>query len=223
LRHIWRPSWCKAATFAENRNRRVWFPDGIPFNDETSGFFVSVLLLLGATASCQSDEPSFDIGSVQPHGPYFRSRPAMSGRRFVASDKTLRQLVLLAFRSRTTALADFSATGGPGWTATDRFDIQVKNGDARNAAESQSLFQIFLAQKFHLTVHRENRELPGYTLVVRTPGMFKRSENGKSQDFFSPFSTGIRRDPSGFSLGGARVSLERFTPLTQKVISSLNE
>src|SRR5215469_7981428 len=48
--------------------------------------------------------------------------------------------------------------------------------------------------------------------------MFKRSENGKSQGFFSAFSTGIRRDASGFSLGGGWVSLERFADLLQRYL-----
>jgi uncharacterized protein (TIGR03435 family) len=183
--------------------------------------FMCVLLLVGATASCQSDEPSFDIGSVRPHNPSdFSSGPAMTGRRFVARNKTLRELILLAYPSRKTPLADFSVSGGPGWTATERFDIEVKDGDARSAAELHSLLQSFLAQKFHLTVHHEIRELSGYELVVATPGKAKRSGNRKPQNFFSFFSTGIRRDASGFSLGGERVSLERFADLLQRYLDS---
>jgi uncharacterized protein (TIGR03435 family) len=62
--------------------------------------------------------------------------------------------------------------------------------------------------------------LSGYELVVMKPGMVKRSENRKSQNFFFAFSTGIRRDASGFSLGGERVSLDRFADLLQVYLDS---
>jgi len=185
-----------------------------------ASFFLYILLLVGA-ASCQSDEPS--LGSVKPHSPSDSSpRAPRNGRHFVATNQTLRQLVLFAYNSRTTPLPDFSVVGGPGWTATDQFDIEVKTGDSHNTKDLHSVLQSFLAQKFDLKVHRENRELPNYELVVSTPGKVKRTEGGNSPQsrfgFFNPFGRGIQVQASRFLLGSPRVSSERFADLLQQYL-----
>lgn len=185
-----------------------------------AAYFLCALLLVGATA-CQSYEPS--LGSVRPHSRGDSSpETTLHARSFVQKDKTLRQLVALAYGSRTTPLADFLIADGPGWTATERFDIEVKTGDAHNTADFDSMLQAFLAQKFRLKAHRENRQLPDYELVVSTPGKINRSERGKSpQGRLGPFDFGIRGihvEASRFLLGSPRVSAQRFAYLLQQYL-----
>ena len=71
--------------------------------------------------------------------------------------------------------------GGPKWLATQRFDIEAKMSAPaadqlhklpRNQRhpQLQSMFQQLLADRFHLKVHWETRELPVYALIVTKSG-----------------------------------------------------
>ena len=100
------------------------------------------------------------------------------GGRFVATNATLRRLILEAYRIPDTQLID-----APDWTQTERFDVNAKlereapivRGDA---GERQLALRSILAERFKLRVHRETRQVPMYALVMaradRKPGPMLR-------------------------------------------------
>jgi uncharacterized protein (TIGR03435 family) len=72
-------------------------------------------------------------------------------------------------------------TGGPPWVRSERFAIQAlmpegspdyTTGQFMNgeAPQLEIMIKNLLADRFRLTVHRETKEVPGYTLVVGKNG-----------------------------------------------------
>ena len=98
----------------------------------------------------------------------------LPGGRFVATNATLRMLIVDAYRIPDRQLVD-----APDWTRNERFDVNAKlERDAPivrgTAGERQFALRSLLAERFKLRVHRETRQVPLYTLVMarsdRKPG-----------------------------------------------------
>jgi bla regulator protein blaR1 len=149
---------------------------------------VMTLVLLAAGAGfCQNpataSESGFEVASIKP------ADPAASGMRigispggtFTATNATLKALIQQAYEVR-----DFQISGGPGWLDTQRYDIAAKSNltgtsddemrkmtdQQRDALKAQFLLklQLLLADRFHLKIHRETKELPVYALSVARIG-----------------------------------------------------
>lgn len=81
---------------------------------------LSILLILAPGSFAQQ---TFEVASIKPNAAndnsvMLRMQP---GGRFTATGITLRQLIGQAFNVR-----DFQISGGPGWIASDRYDINAK-------------------------------------------------------------------------------------------------
>lgn len=117
---------------------------------------------------------SFEAASVKPNtsgdpGGNLRRQP---GGRVNAVNMPLRTLVTFAYQ-----VQPFMLVGGPGWMATDRFDIVAKlEGDPPptlpgSGPDALSLaMRALLADRFRLRVHRETRDVDIYALVMARPG-----------------------------------------------------
>ena len=86
---------------------------------------------------------------------------AQAGGRFVAINVGLRMIIRTAFQ-----LQDDQIVGGPDWLDTDRFDIEARAASMPGAptAALLEMLQSLLADRFNLTTHREQREVPVYAL-----------------------------------------------------------
>jgi uncharacterized protein (TIGR03435 family) len=87
----------------------------------------------------------------------------------VATNVPLNSLLNFAYAPANGVLLKEQIAGAPDWASTDRFDIQAKlPGDASSVPISQIrlALQALLADRFQLKVHREDRILPIYNLVV---------------------------------------------------------
>lgn len=132
-----------------------------------------------APASQQKYE--FDVVSVKPSksGPGAqRTTPTPDG--FTGRNVTVQRLIETAYAIPLGTSAG-RILGGPSWLSSERYDIDAKmdgtvadelqklGPDERNAAQLQML-QALLTERFKLTVQRESKELPIYTLVVAKNG-----------------------------------------------------
>jgi uncharacterized protein (TIGR03435 family) len=112
---------------------------------------------------------SFEVASVKPviplAGPHVVSLIINHGRLNIEAAE-LRQIVGQAY-----AIQRVRVQGGPAWADSDQFDIVAKaeNPDATRD-EIRSMLQTLLAERFHLMVHRETRQIPAYTLVLAKSG-----------------------------------------------------
>ena len=119
-------------------------------------------------AQAQSPEttlPQFEVTSVRQNTSQSESSAINSELpdRFVATNVPLRFLLLDAFEIR-----DHELVGAPEWTSEKSFDIVGAYPEARrpSAHEIHLMLEQVLADRFGLRVHREQRELPAYDLVL---------------------------------------------------------
>jgi uncharacterized protein (TIGR03435 family) len=107
------------------------------------------------------------VKSANPNDPgtMLNWRDAGHAHGFVAENFSLRQLITAAYGIR-----DHQLTGGPGWIGSDRFDIVGKPERPEDVKVLRLMLQALLADRFHLTIHRDTREMPVYFLVVAKGG-----------------------------------------------------
>ena len=126
-----------------------------------------LLLILATAALCAAQPRPFDVASVKPNtsGGNGMSTRTANGR-LTATNTPLLQLIRQAYQ-----LKDFQLTGGPGWIATERYDIDAKM--EKNDISDKDLWlslRPLLADRFHLKVHRQTKQMPVFTLTLMKGG-----------------------------------------------------
>jgi bla regulator protein blaR1 len=89
--------------------------------------------------------------------------------RFVAANVTARDLVRFAFFA-FHPMQDSQLVGGPGWLASDKFDVQATANRPLSWDESAAALRTALEDRFGLRSHTEKREMPVYALTVDKGG-----------------------------------------------------
>jgi uncharacterized protein (TIGR03435 family) len=127
-------------------------------------------LLLCGMAFAQS----FEAVSIKPAKPGMRQRrPGLQGgpgtsdpMRIRDSNISLRDLILLAFRVRGFQLS------APDAKALDAksFEVIAQLPPGATQGQLRVMLQNLLAERFHLALHREQRVMPAYALVVGKNG-----------------------------------------------------
>ena len=144
---------------------------------------VLVLALLGgASVSAQApvaNKPRFEVASVKPSAPGAQGqslRRPPNGQ-FTASNIPLRDIIALAY-----GVAEFPwrLDGVPEWAVSEHFDIVAKAPAAvppvRPGSPDPILMMVrtLLEERFRMTIHAENRDMPVYALVLARPGTLGR-------------------------------------------------
>src|SRR5258708_40260566 len=121
---------------------------------------VGAMMLAGPDAPCQT----FDVATVKPNrsgrgGAKLAAFPGMAPIRNVP----LRTIIGLAY-----GIAEYQISG-PQWLEQARFDIVAKTDASATAADEMlPLLQPLLADRFHLAMHRDTKQLHAYILMVGT-------------------------------------------------------
>src|SRR5262249_29183029 len=128
----------------------------------------------------------FEVASVKPSdlaqpplaaliGPIpCRGEITVDATRFIATHTTVYQLIALGYGKSCPSFASTEAaqiSGGPAWIKSDAFDVQgiIPAGSPTygerqlsdgNAPKLQMMIRTLLAERFHLVLHREMRDLP---------------------------------------------------------------
>jgi uncharacterized protein (TIGR03435 family) len=89
--------------------------------------------------------------------------------RIAYTNVTLRDCLMAAYDVKDYQIS------GPGWMATDRFDIAATAGGANSVGANPDddmmvMLQHLLLDRFQMSVHRETKELPVYAMVVGKNG-----------------------------------------------------
>ena len=148
---------------------------------------VAGISLLGATPTLAQSQPQdasstgpvYAATSIKPFKPDSNMPRIMIRNEsdgFTASGVTLRLLLRQAY-----GVEDNQIIGGPAWIDSDQYEVTAKMDPAdveafgklspQEAAKAeQHMRQAMLADRFHLTLHRETRDLPVYALVVAKGG-----------------------------------------------------
>jgi uncharacterized protein (TIGR03435 family) len=122
-------------------------------------------------ASCLTAQTaSFEVVSVKPSGPDYQGMfvNGQPGGGIRIRGATVKNLIALAYNVR-----EFQISGAPAWTGTEHFDIEAHPPHATgtpNPRETRESMQALLADRFHLTTHREDKEQNIYALTVARNG-----------------------------------------------------
>ena len=108
--------------------------------------------------------------------------------RVTYSFSTIRDLILDAYGVKRNQVS-----GGPNWLDSERFDIVAKVPAGSTKEQVKVMLQNLLAERFHLTLHHETKELPVYALVVGAKGpKLKDSAHDSPKESALPPRPGIR-------------------------------
>lgn len=122
------------------------------------------ILMLASAVSGQT----FEAASVKPVGNTrvrpLRGGPGTNSPGELSGAATLKGLILRAYDLKDYQLA------GPGWMDSERYEITAKIAAGAGKADVARMLQALLAERFHLELRREMRELPIYSLTVAKGG-----------------------------------------------------
>ena len=139
---------------------------------------VSVVGVLRAqTPTTDSKALAFEVASVKPNKSVSSNESLMPapGGRFVATDASLRNLIIMAYD-----IPGFRLVGDAS-LLTDHFDIVAKMPERADYGQLRVMLRTLLAERFNLKAHMEMREQPIYALVLakrdgRFGSEFRRSD-----------------------------------------------
>jgi uncharacterized protein (TIGR03435 family) len=143
---------------------------------------ILVLPLLAAAGLAQA--PVFEAASVKPNR-------SMGGRSSIHLSKGLVQMenVSLMVILNAYGIPDDRqyAVSGPGWLATESFDINARFPAETPGDQVRQMMQALLAERFHMEAHKETRQLPIYTLTVAKSGpKIHAADDGQGQTSGGP-------------------------------------
>jgi uncharacterized protein (TIGR03435 family) len=166
--------------------------------------FPAVLALACATFA---QTPAFEVASVKRSEPI---TPALvqSGRLHMGvsidslhvriSQFSLYELTALAYQLKGHQIS------GPDWMVTERYDIQAKLPEGSRRGQVPAMMQTLLAERFGMRLHRENRELNVYALVVANGGPHLKPSS--AEDVVPQAADGPIQGGTTVGAGGAAIS-----------------
>ncbi len=213
----------------------------------------AVVTLLALAAPAQTPDPlvrvfhptpplaSYEVATIKPFDQSLLSRDHV----FISKD-TARELIRSAYSASTSYLPASQVIGGPDWIDKDEYtitgkppadlELAMRNMTYADRFQRQhALQQSLLADRFHLKVHFEVREMPIYALAPAKNGLkLKQVAAPPPHDPTSPPSpatAGQPLAPESFSIGAAdakgttfarahAISMQRFITILS---SNLNQ
>src|SRR6516225_67625 len=131
-----------------------------------SGVLVSFCAILFAQQAAAP--PAFEVASIKPSLDPPGSVVGIfeSKGRINAKNVTLKRCVRGAYD-----IPEPQVVGGPKWADQDRYYIEAKAAVPAGDHELMLMLQTLLADRFKLVLHREQRAIPGYRLVLGKGGL----------------------------------------------------
>lgn len=148
-----------------------------------------LLLITPQLASAQSSTPAFEVATIKPAAPSPDGHTHINypqGDNFSAINITLLNLMQWAYNMPQKQILNV-----PSWLSSTRFDIQAKADPTDQAkhlpseqdhALKRRMVQNLFADRFHLKLHQETRNMPAYDLVLAKGGskLQPSHSNGKT-------------------------------------------
>jgi len=120
--------------------------------------------LFGQTAP----PPAFEVASIKQAAPQadgqMMVRMGGDAGRVDYANVSLKQVLAKAYDVKSYQIT------GPSWLDTERYDIVAKVPDGVPKAQIPAMLQALLAERFHMTIHRETKEQSVYAIVVGKDG-----------------------------------------------------
>ncbi len=132
---------------------------------------IAGILVVVASAAASAQTPQFEVASVKPSEPGRLNGNGISGGPgtkdpglFICDNARLVDLALVAYG------LPWYRFSGPSWMNTARFDISARIPEGATKKQFKLMQQNLLIERFKMTFHHEQKELPAYDLVVAKNG-----------------------------------------------------
>jgi uncharacterized protein (TIGR03435 family) len=132
-----------------------------------------VLVCLGASGQPADRPPSFEVASVKPappdpmdsHSGWMKGGPGSADpTHFTSTNMSLATLLMRAFGIKRFQLS------GPSWLDTEYYNVAANIPEGATPEQFQLMLQNLLVERFKLTLHHQEKEMPIYELVVGKSG-----------------------------------------------------
>lgn len=156
---------------------------------------------------------TFDVASIRPSAPggrgspsdFLRDGPQLSPVSFTLRRATLKTCIHWAWNVMESQIS------GPGWLATERYDIVAKSAAPATEEEFRLMLRTLLTERFGLEFHRQLKEQSVYTLVIAKNG--PKFEESKPET-----EPAVEPDRARLSLGVKHAKLSSLTDLLSKIL-----
>jgi uncharacterized protein (TIGR03435 family) len=135
------------------------------------------LFALTPVANCAEGPMAFEVASVKPAAPQTPGRFQIS----MGGDPGRVNYTFVSVKNlieRAYSIKSYQVTG-PDWLDSERFDVVAKLPDGAKQEDVPKMLQTLLAERFKLTVHREQKTLPIYALIVGKGGSKLQKTDGE--------------------------------------------
>jgi uncharacterized protein (TIGR03435 family) len=172
-----------------------------------AGVGAAVLASCGLFGQTAPPPPAFEVASIKPAAPQQPGRmmTSMGGDagQVNYTNVSLKNVLMRAFDVRTYQIT------GPSWLDSERYDIIAKVPDGVPKEQIPAMLQTLLAERFHMTIHRETKEQSAYAIVVgkNGPKLTKSDDSAAPAFTFGgpngapppppPVFSGVGRGPGG--------------------------
>jgi uncharacterized protein (TIGR03435 family) len=129
------------------------------------------------------------VASIKPARPDEQGRAfRVNGRQFSTVNTSLNDIITFSFDLHPRQIS-----GGPGWMASDKYDILAEpDGEGQpNSEQWKTMVRKLMADRFKLVFHREKRELSVYAIVVGKNGPKLTKSTGDPNGLPSLFFRGL--------------------------------
>jgi len=164
--------------------------------------FVAAILAAAPVTSQEKKPLAFEVASIKPsqgNQPVGGIRAMPGGRRYVATNATLRLMIQLMYKVTNNQIV-----GGPSWINTEPWDVNAEAERPMTLDQLHEMYKTMLADRFGLKFHHETREMAALVFTVDKSGV-----KMKRNDSPEPFDFPIKPDGEG-KMVGTHVNMEYF-------------
>lgn len=157
-------------------------------------------LFVALAAAAAAWGQTFEVASIKPAAPGqdFGIVRAMPGNReYMARNMSLRLIMSVAY-----SVTDRQISGGPAWTADERWDLNAKADRSYPIETLRVMLQKVIEERFGLKLRREAREMPVWELAVDKGGP-KMPKHDPSDIDRPPIGPG----PNGRGMSGKNIPM----------------
>lgn len=145
----------------------------------------TALVGLLATMTALAQQPKFEMADVHisptSHFTAQNFGGVLRAGKYVNRDVTMLGLIAAAY-----GVAEDAISGGPGWIASDLFDIIAKVPDGTTTATANQMLQSLLADRFKLVISTGTHPVPRYVLSVSKGGSKLKAASGSGNSSCQP-------------------------------------
>jgi len=166
------------------------------------GTIILVAIALSAAGQTPAPEkkPEFEVAAIRLAVDDGNHSSNSNKGQFTTHNLTLKRLIANAYDIDTSLIL-----GSPAWLDSNSFDITAKFPEefAQHTQETfRLMIQNLLADRFHLVIHREPREVSGYWLSV--------AKGGAKMQLEKPETKGSSTSSNGMHLTAKNVKMDTF-------------